>query len=85
MGGHRRRREATVSTAYDVESLDSVDAIRRLIEIAVLDVLGLENSIARARVLIAAAQVAAKILEVADLEQRVAALEAFTHSSKGAA
>jgi len=39
-------------------------------------VLGLENSIARARVLIAGALAAAKLLETGDLEERLAALEA---------
>ena len=48
LGGLRRRREATVSGAYDFEGLGSVGHIRRLVEVAVLDTLGLENSIARA-------------------------------------
>ncbi len=47
LGGLRRRKEKAVSGAYDVEGLETVGQIRRLIEIAVLDTLGLENSIAR--------------------------------------
>ncbi|MGB2694776.1 MAG: hypothetical protein WBD55_06255 [Dehalococcoidia bacterium] len=50
--------------------------IRRLVRIAVLDSLGLENSVSRARVLLSGAQVAAKLLEVGELEERVAKLEA---------
>ena len=76
LGGLRRRREKTVPGAYDLAGLDSIEAIRRIIEIALLDVLGLENSIARARVLISGALVAAKLLETGELAERLAALEA---------
>ncbi len=44
--------------------LDTVEAVRRVLEIAVLDALGLDNSIARTRVLIAASLAATKLLEV---------------------
>ena len=75
LGGLRRRREAAVSGAYDIGSLDNVKDIRRLIEIAVLDTLGLENSIARARTLAYLVQTALKALEVGELENRLAMLE----------
>jgi hypothetical protein len=39
-------------------------------------VLGLENSVARARVLISGALAAAKLLETGELAERIAALEA---------
>lgn len=42
--------------------LDSVEGIRRVLEAAVLDVLPLEPSVARARTLIAAALAAARLL-----------------------
>jgi hypothetical protein len=77
LGGLRRRREATLSGAYDVQGLGSVQDILRLVEIAVLDALGLENSVARVRALLYAAQVAAKLLETGELEQRLATLEAL--------
>ncbi len=75
LGGLRRRREKTVATAYDVEGLASVDNIRRLLEIAVVDTLGLENSVARSRTLAYLSGVAAKLLELEDLEGRLQALE----------
>jgi hypothetical protein len=56
--------------------MGSVEDIRRILEIATIDVLGLENSIARARVLISAAQAATKLLETGELEARIATLEA---------
>ena len=76
LGGIRRRREQTLSVAYDFEGLGSTESIGRILEIATLDALGLENSIARCRVLIAAALAASRLLEVGELEARLAALEA---------
>ena len=75
LGGLRRRREVAVSGAYDFGGLQSVGDIRRLLEVAVLDTLGLENSISRARTLAYLATSAIKLLEAGEFEQRLAALE----------
>ena len=86
LGGLRRRRERTVSGAYDFAGLATIESIRRILEIAVLDVLGLENSIARARLLISGALAAAKLLEAGELADRLAELEdAITHRSEASA
>jgi len=76
LGGMRRRREKTVSGAYDFAGLESIESIRRILEIATLDALGLDNSIARARVLIAAAMAATNLLKAGEFEERLAAVEA---------
>ena len=76
LGGLRRRRERTLVHAYDIEGLASVAALRRLLEIAALDVLSLENSVARSRTLVAVVTAGSKLLEVGELEARLAALEA---------
>ncbi len=76
LGGLRRRKEKAVSGAYDIEGLETVGQIRRLIEIAVLDTLGLENSIARSRTIAYLAHVALKVLEVGEFQERLQALEA---------
>ena len=76
LGGLRRRRERTVSAAYDITGLGAVEQIRRVIEIAVLDTLGLETSVARSRTLAYLAQVSLKALEAEELSERVRALEA---------
>src|SRR5664280_1478291 len=76
LGGLRRRREKTLSGAFDFAGLGSVESIRRILEIATIDALGLENSIARARVLIAAAMAATRLLEAGEFEARLEALEA---------
>lgn len=75
LGGLRRRKEKTVSEAYDIEDLENVGQIRRLVKIAVLDTLSLENSVARSRTLAYLAQVALKALEAGETEERLRALE----------
>ena len=75
LGGLRRRREKAVSGAYDFDGLTDVGQVRRLLEIAVLDTLSLENSVARSRTLAYLAQVALKALEVGEFEDRLDALE----------
>jgi hypothetical protein len=76
LGGLRRRREGTLQGAYDLEGLDSVPALRRLLEVAVMDTLGLENSVVRNRTIISGVLAAAKLLEVGEQEERLAAIEA---------
>ena len=76
LGGQRRRRERVVSGVFDFEGLGSIPQVRRLVEVAVLDTLGLENSVARNRTLAYLAQTAAKLLETGELEARLCALEA---------
>jgi len=82
LGGLRRRREVAVSGAFDFVGLETVGDIRRLLEVAVLDTLGLENSIARARTLAYLATTAIKLLEVGEFEQRLASLETAVHGHK---
>ncbi|MDA1129508.1 MAG: hypothetical protein O2913_12545 [Chloroflexi bacterium] len=79
IGGLRRRREVAVSGAYEFDGLETVAGLRRLLMIAALDTLGLENSIARARTLIYLVGVAGKLLETGELEQRIAVLEGAIH------
>jgi hypothetical protein len=75
LGGQRRRRESTLAGAYDVGPLDTVGGIRRVLEIVTFDGLGMEISVARGRLLIAATQGLTKLLETGELAERVAELE----------
>jgi hypothetical protein len=75
LGGLRRRKERTLASAYEFDGLGTAEQIRRLVEIAVLDTLSLENSVARARTLAYLAQTAAKLLETGNLEQRLHEVE----------
>jgi hypothetical protein len=74
LGGLRRRREKTITAVYDLDSLGSVDGIRRVLDIVVADALGLENSVGRSRVLIAAAMAATRLLELDEIGTRQALL-----------
>jgi len=76
LGGLRRRKEKAVAGAYDIEGLENVAQVRRIVQIAVVDTLSLENSIARSRSLAYLAQVALKALEVGEFEERLRSLEA---------
>jgi hypothetical protein len=83
MGGLRRRREGTVAGAYQFEGLTSGEDIRRLLEVAAVDTLSLDNSIARSRTLVAVALAATKLLEVSELEERLEQLEAAIKAHRG--
>ena len=76
LGGLRRRKEKAVLGAYDFQGLRSVPDIQRVLEIATTDTLALENSVSRNRTLAYLCQTALKALEVGELEERLALLEA---------
>src|SRR5262245_36006335 len=75
-GGQRRKREATLATAYDFQGLTTIADISRLIEVAAYDALGLDNSINRVRALGYLAQVATTLLEKGEMEERLLSVEA---------
>jgi len=76
LGGSRRRREVTLSGVYDLESVITVRDIQRLVEIAVMDTLALDNGVQRNRTLAYLAQTALRTIEVGELEERIRNLEA---------
>ena len=76
LGGQRRKREGTVAGAFEFEGLTSIVQLRRLLEIAAFDALGLKNSIARVRALGALVQAGTRLLEAGETEDRLAAIEA---------
>ena len=79
LGGLRRRREKATSEVYDWAGLGEVAEIQRILQVAVVDTLGLDNSPARSRTLGYLASLSLKALEVGELEQRVTALEEIIH------
>ena len=82
IGGLHRKREVTLSVAFDFEGLETVDDIRRLLQIAATDTLGMESSPARARQLVYIALAALRVLEVRDFEQRLMGLEQTVNPHK---
>jgi hypothetical protein len=84
LGGLRRRRESTVLSAYEFGGIDSI--IERYLEVGLLDLVSLENSVARSRAFFAGVMTAAKLMEVGDLEERMSVLEVaqgLDHRPKG--
>jgi hypothetical protein len=75
IGGLRRKKEGTIAVAFDLPDLDTVAGIRRILEIVKIDGVGLENGVARLRVLISTAVAAMNLLKVGELEDRIATLE----------
>lgn len=80
LGGLRRRREKATSEIYNWAGLENVPEVRRLLEVAVMDTLGLDNSPARSRTLGYLASLSLKALQVGELEARLAALEEIVHA-----
>jgi hypothetical protein len=76
LGGLRRKKEGTIAIAFDLPGLDTVPGIRRLLEIAATDAVGLESGIPRLRVLISTATAATNLLKVGELDDRLAHVEA---------
>ena len=74
-GGLRKRRERTLQVVYDVEGMETVPQLRRVLQIAVLEALGLENSPARVRVLLSSVMIGAKLLETGELADQLAAIK----------
>ena len=82
LGRTRRKREVTLAGAYDVDGVASVQDVQRILQIALLETLAIENSMSRNRTLIYLAMAGLKTLEVGDHEDRITALEQSVHGSR---
>ena len=68
--------------AYDLEGLDSLSVLQRVLEIALLDTLGMDNSLNRSRTLGYLVGMGTKLRQEGETEQRLSALEAAVHGRK---
>ena len=75
IGGLHRKREVTLAVAFDFAGLETVDGVRRLLQIAATDALAMESSPARCRQLVYVALAALRVMEVRDFEQRLMSME----------
>lgn len=82
VAGQRRRKEATVATIYDVFDVTSDEGTKRLMQIAVTDLLAMESSLPRAKAIISAVQAGIKVREAGDVAARLEKLEAI-HNHHG--
>ena len=74
-GGLRRRRSASMEAILDIGDIRTTEGLASILKVALDDLVILDNSVARARALIALVSAGAR-LQHADLERRVEALEA---------
>jgi hypothetical protein len=82
LGGLHRRKKKTIAAIYGFAGLRTIEANQALLETAAIETLGLENSIARNRALAQIASTGARLIEVGDHEERIAALEAATQAGR---
>jgi hypothetical protein len=82
LGGLRKRREAALIGAYDLQGLDSLAVLERVLEIALLDTLGLDNSLNRSRTLGYLVGIGTRLRQEGETEERLRALEATVRGQK---
>jgi hypothetical protein len=82
LGGLRKRREAALVGAYDLEGLNSLAVLERVLEIALLDTLGLDNSLNRSRTLGYLVGIGTRLRQEGETEERLRALEAAVQGQK---
>ena len=71
LGGIRRRREVTLGGAYDFDGLNSPADVVRLTEIAIMDVLSLDNAAMRSRLLLQAVRIANNVIETTTVAEDI--------------
>ena len=84
LGGLHRRKKKTVAAIYGFNGLRTVEDNQALLETAAAETLALENTIPRNRTLIQAVATGAKLVEVGDHEERLAALESVVAARRRA-
>jgi hypothetical protein len=82
LGGLRKRREAALIGAYDLAGLDRLAVLERVLEIALLDTLGLDNSLKRSRTLGYLVGIGTRLRQEGETEERLRALEAAVQGQK---
>jgi hypothetical protein len=75
LGGSRHRNKHSDAPLPSTE-VRGIDAVRALLSYTAAELLVMDNSIARARALIALASVCVEIFKIGELEQRLATIEA---------
>ena len=82
LGGFRKRREVAVIGAYDLEGLDSLTFLERVLAIAMFDTLGLDNGLNRSRTLGYLVGIGSKLRQDGEVQQRLAALESAVQGQR---
>lgn len=82
IGGLHRRKKKTVGAIYGFHGLRTIEDLQTLLETVTVETLALENTIARNRAIGGFLSVGAKLIEVGELEARLAVLEAARGSER---
>jgi hypothetical protein len=82
VGGLHRRKKKTVASIYGFHGLRTIEDLQSLLETAAIETMALENTIARNRAIGGFISVGAKLIEVGDLEARLALLEVALESAR---
>lgn len=76
LGGAHRRKKKTVAAVYGLHGLRTVGDLQTALETVTIETFALENSIARNRAIAGMVATGAKLIEVGELAERIAVLEA---------
>ena len=80
LGGQRRKREGTLTTAFALESLDTIEGVQRLLDVITAEGLAMDNGAPRLRILLAVVGHATKLIEAGELAHRIEHLEEVLRS-----
>ena len=83
LGGLHRRKKKTIAAIYGLGGLRTIEDLLALLETITIETFVLENSIARNRTVGGFLTIGAKLLEVGEFAERLAALEAAIKPREG--
>ena len=83
LGGLHRRKKRTVASIFGLGGLRTIEDLQGLLETITIENLVLENSISRNRTVGTFLTIGAKLLEVGELAERLAVLEAAIKPREG--
>lgn len=83
IGGLHRRKRKTVGAIYGFHGLRTIEDLQSLLETAAVETMALENTIARNRAIGGFVAAGAKLIEIGELEARLAVLEVALNAPKG--
>jgi hypothetical protein len=75
LGGAHRTKKRTVAAVYGLRGLRTVEDLQTALETVTIETFALENSVSRNRAIASMLATGAKLIEVGEIEERLASLE----------
>jgi hypothetical protein len=75
LGAQRAKREHSVAAAMEIDGIESIKDLRRVLEVVLFDSLALQNGVPRNRLLVSLVQAGATLLKDGEFEERLNAIE----------